>query len=237
MTTPFSPLSEDEFDELDHFLLYEVDTEEGMTMDMADGFLHAIAIGPTTLHPRQWLPKIWGTEEMMPPMDSIEQLNHMLGLVMRHFNSIIAGLEDQPREISPCWSTMTYAGDEREYDDAEGWAHGFVVGMRLCWNDWQPLLSTPQGQAWFRPIALLGEDEFSADQDELTKTPAMRAELALQIPQAVLDMHAHWLPFRRAVHERTVARSMQTKVGRNEPCPCASGKKFKKCCGAAADLH
>lgn len=21
------------------------------------------------------------------------------------------------------------------------------------------------------------------------------------------------------------------KVGRNEPCPCASGKKFKKCCG------
>ncbi len=23
-----------------------------------------------------------------------------------------------------------------------------------------------------------------------------------------------------------------TKVGRNEPCPCGSGKKFKKCCGA-----
>ncbi|MGB5261359.1 MAG: SEC-C metal-binding domain-containing protein, partial [Gammaproteobacteria bacterium] len=22
------------------------------------------------------------------------------------------------------------------------------------------------------------------------------------------------------------------KVGRNEPCPCGSGKKFKKCCGA-----
>jgi len=23
-----------------------------------------------------------------------------------------------------------------------------------------------------------------------------------------------------------------TKVGRNDPCPCGSGKKFKKCCGA-----
>ncbi|MGE3189469.1 MAG: SEC-C metal-binding domain-containing protein [Vicinamibacterales bacterium] len=21
------------------------------------------------------------------------------------------------------------------------------------------------------------------------------------------------------------------KVGRNEPCPCGSGKKYKKCCG------
>ncbi|MDT7520794.1 SEC-C metal-binding domain-containing protein [Rhodoferax sp. TBRC 17660] len=30
---------------------------------------------------------------------------------------------------------------------------------------------------------------------------------------------------------------MQPKVGRNEPCPCGSGKKFKKCCGAAANLH
>ncbi|WP_293501642.1 UPF0149 family protein [Roseateles sp.] len=189
------------------------------------------------MHPRQWLPKIWGTTEMMPPMDSIEHLNHVLGLVMRHFNGIIAGLEDHPSEITPRWSICTYDGDEQEYDDAEAWAYGFVQGMKLCWNDWQPLLSTPQGQAWFRPIALLGEDEFSADQDELTETPAMRAELAQQIPQAVLDLHAHWLPYRRAVAERTMARSMQTKVGRNEPCPCGSGKKFKKCCGAAADLH
>jgi len=25
--------------------------------------------------------------------------------------------------------------------------------------------------------------------------------------------------------------NMQKKIGRNEPCPCGSGKKFKKCCG------
>jgi uncharacterized protein len=238
MTAPFAAsLSEDEFHELDQFLLYDVDTEEVMTLDMVDGFLHALAVGPTTMYPKQWLPKIWGTKEMMPPMDSIEQLNHILGLVMRHFNSVIAGLEDDPRVISPRWSTMTYDGDEQEYDDAEVWAYGFVEGMRLCWNDWQPLLSTPQGQALFRPIALLGEDDFSVDQDELTKTPAMRSELALRIPQAVLDMHAHWLPLRLAVHQREVAKSMQPKVGRNEPCPCGSGKKFKRCCGAAGDLH
>ncbi len=27
-------------------------------------------------------------------------------------------------------------------------------------------------------------------------------------------------------------RIVTNKVGRNEPCPCGSGKKFKKCCGA-----
>ena len=29
-----------------------------------------------------------------------------------------------------------------------------------------------------------------------------------------------------------VVRS-EKKVGRNDPCPCNSGKKYKKCCGAA----
>jgi uncharacterized protein YecA (UPF0149 family) len=24
----------------------------------------------------------------------------------------------------------------------------------------------------------------------------------------------------------------RAKVGRNDPCPCGSGKKYKKCCGA-----
>jgi len=38
---------------------------------------------------------------------------------------------------------------------------------------------------------------------------------------------------------RTINRATQTapkvadkKVGRNDPCPCGSGKKYKKCCGA-----
>ena len=234
--TPFTPLSDDELQVLDDFLLYGVQNDEGMTLDMLDGYLHAIAIGPTSLMPKQWLPAVWGeTDNMMPPMESIEQLNEILGLVMRLFNSIISGLETEPREFCPYWCTREYRG--KEYDDAEGWAYGFWEGMKLCWSDWQPLLQTPQGQTWYRPIGLLGEDEFSADQDALTKTPAMRGKLALQIPDAVVAMYEYWLPHRHAVHERHVATTLQKKVGRNEPCPCGSGNKFKKCCGAAANLQ
>ena len=28
-------------------------------------------------------------------------------------------------------------------------------------------------------------------------------------------------------------QAVSTKVGRNDPCPCGSGKKYKKCCGLA----
>jgi preprotein translocase subunit SecA len=36
-----------------------------------------------------------------------------------------------------------------------------------------------------------------------------------------------------AARTKTVTRD-QPKIGRNEPCPCGSGKKYKKCCGASA---
>jgi uncharacterized protein len=33
---------------------------------------------------------------------------------------------------------------------------------------------------------------------------------------------------------RTEPRRNAPKVGRNDPCPCGSGKKYKRCCGGAA---
>ena len=33
------------------------------------------------------------------------------------------------------------------------------------------------------------------------------------------------------VHGQDPYRRETPKVGRNEPCPCGSGKKYKKCCG------
>ena len=234
----FTSLSDTELDELDHFLLYEADVEDSMTLDMLDGYLHALAIGPTTVHPQRWMPRIWGEDftGMMPPVKDIDELNHILQLITRHFNSIIANLEDPDgATIVPMWST--FKDGELERDDAEIWAYGFITGMELCAEDWAPLLETEQGQAWLRPIQLLGEDDFSPEQDALTRTQADREKLSLEIPDGVLAMYQYWQPHRRAVFEREVASTMRGKVGRNDPCPCGSGKKFKKCCGAAAELH
>lgn len=231
-----APLNDEELEELGQFLLYGVENEEGMTLDTLDGYLHAIAIGPKTIMPRQWLPKVWGENSaMMPPMDNIDQLNHIMDLVMRHHNSIIAGFEQNPPEAFPCWDVRQY--DIGEFEDAEMWAHGFTEGVQLNRDAWKPLFDTAQGQQWYRPIGLLGESEFSVDQDELTTTPQQREELAMQIEANLVNIHAFWVPLRKAIYERELSQRMRTKVGRNELCPCGSGKKFKKCCGSAGELH
>ena len=44
----------------------------------------------------------------------------------------------------------------------------------------------------------------------------------------------HWVYAGQAEPQSQTIRRETPKIGRNDPCPCGSGKKYKKCCGAAA---
>jgi uncharacterized protein len=50
------------------------------------------------------------------------------------------------------------------------------------------------------------------------------------IPDRVLTLNARRIRQRLAGQPQTPAPPF-AKVGRNDPCPCGSGKKYKKCCG------
>jgi uncharacterized protein len=90
------------------------------------------------------------------------------------------------------------------------------------------------------PILLLNfEDDTPLDELDIAKTLQYRSELTQCIPGCIAWIYRYWKPYRQAVLERTVTTQALrdgVKVGRNDPCPCGSGKKFKKCCGAAV-LH
>jgi len=49
----------------------------------------------------------------------------------------------------------------------------------------------------------------------------------------VAAVYAHFGPAREKQNAPAVAAE---KVGRNDPCPCGSGKKFKKCCGLSSSV-
>ena len=52
-----------------------------------------------------------------------------------------------------------------------------------------------------------------------------------------VDGHSHTHPEGEGHHHHApieTHRRDQPKIGRNDPCPCGSGKKYKKCCGATA---
>jgi uncharacterized protein YecA (UPF0149 family) len=51
----------------------------------------------------------------------------------------------------------------------------------------------------------------------------------VQLARYVFELHEHWAPARaRGAQAPTV--TARSRVGRNDPCPCGSGKKHKKFC-------
>jgi uncharacterized protein len=185
------------------------------------------------------LNEIWVGEEDAPEFESMAQAERMISLIMRHMNGIVYQLQADAGELELVFDSRDFEG--KQYTDAEGWAYGFMQGVKLKQREWQPLLDDVRGAEMLRPIDLLGNDEDITDEVHLlTETPAQRAVLSEQIPDSVIGIYHYWLPYRQAVVERTIATTFERahpKTGRNDPCPCGSGKKFKKCCGAAADLH
>ncbi len=229
-------LSAEELDELDGFLLSSLTSDETMMLDTLDGYLTALVVGPVALKPSQWLPPVWGPKVSdEPAFESMEQASHILDLILRHMNGIAESLRHDADAHEPIFDTVVYEGDPREYVDGEMWAHGFMTGVALCRKDWQPFFGDPDALEALRPIHLLGSDDIAPEDRSLIDTPEQREEIGKLIPACLGSIYRYWLPSGKGEIEPVIPATIrrdQPKVGRNDPCPCGSGKKFKKCCGA-----
>ena len=232
MSKPIRLLTDKELIELDAFMTKQFTHDDAMTLDALDGYFHALAIGPSTMPPSQWLPLIWGGDTLEPPVKNVTQVNRLMDLLTRHYNGVLLGLETEPPTIDPL--LYEYESDGIDYTDAQGWALGFIDGMRLNWNDWQPLLQTPQGAQWYTDILHFIQTEDLTDQpsgQQATQARLTRADITQVITNAVRGMYHYWLPQRLSIQLNLSPKKTAATLGRNELCSCGSGKKFKKCCG------
>jgi uncharacterized protein len=221
------PLSDKEFDQLDQFLLCERCAEDGMTMDSLHGYLTALVIGPEEVPLAEWLPHVWGLAQQAPEFKSDQEGKRVVGLIARFMNEIAMTLEVAPKEFEPLFCEQEIDG--QPLLDAEAWAWGFWEGVNLRAAAWAPIWSSKLAQM-VRPIRLLGAEELEAEEAALIAEPMQRHKLAIEIEYAIPQIYNYWLPQRKSAVS-TIERS-EPKIGRNDPCPCGSGKKFKKCCGA-----
>jgi uncharacterized protein len=222
---PDQPLSDKEFQELDRFLLSERVPEGAMTMDSLHGFLTAIALGPEPVPLAEWLPLVWG--EGVPEFKSDKESDRIVGLIARFMNEILITFEVAPKEFEPLYCEHEWEG--KMLIDGEAWAWGFWEGMQLRAEAWELIWDSDLAPL-MRPIYLLGADEIEEDEAKLVETPPQRHKLALEIEANLPLIHRYWMANRKPA-VGTVTRETP-KVGRNDDCPCGSGKKYKKCCGA-----
>jgi uncharacterized protein len=233
---PDLPLSDAELDELNDFLTADGMPEEAMDIAMLDGYFTAIVIGPNTLMPHQWLPAIWDESDESPMQwQSGEQMERILGLIMRMYNDRIHDLDEGIDEYDP----LIYQSDQdgRNIPIIDEWCMGFIRAIQLDPEGWQPLIAAEpeeNGGGLLTPMMLYGTEEGWDQLKDNEMLQERHQDFVDAIGPCVIGIRDYWLPYRK---EASTYRRESGKVGRNDLCPCGSGKKYKKCCGSAEKLH
>ena len=104
------------------------------------------------------------------------------------------------------------------------WARGFALGVWLSEADWEPMFKDKRAAEIVMAVSALDSDDPEAFEERIT--PKVRSEIVEDLPTILQIIAAYWRSPDRRLSRLEPIRS--TKVGRNEPCPCGSGKKFKK---------
>lgn len=220
----------EQLDLLDEFLVSDAVGEDAMTLSELDGFLAGVIVSPEMILPREWLPLVWGEED--PCFEDEQQEQAVFSAIMAHYNDV-GRLLDRGK-YDPIFDILT-AGEL----SWESWLDGLRQAMNLRLEAWIafPGIDNPDAQvrtALFSISRLYhithapSEDieplEIDPRLEELA--PDLLADCVATLYRARRDADAASPPFGRPAARRK-------KRGRNEPCPCGSGKKFKKCCGVS----
>ena len=220
------PLTPEELDELEQLLNADDAPEECMDIAMLDGFLTGVIIGPNTLLPSQWLPRIWGeTADDAAPFADDARARRIVELIMRFYNDRVYDLEEGVEEYDP----VIYQ-DQREDENVpiiDEWCVGFISAIELDSEGWKPLLeANPEAVGGLlTPMLLYGTEDGLDKLEREDPQGARHREIAAALGPCVIGIRDYWLPGRKAA---STFRREAAKVGRNDPCPCGSGRKFKK---------
>jgi uncharacterized protein len=230
------PLTEAEFERLNG-ILGRFDNKQPMNLEQLDGFLAALICGPETVRPSEYLPVICGSDMVFgDSFGSQSGLQDFLSLIMRHWNGIADALHSGDVFLP------LLLEDENGISYANDWAKGFLRGMELRRTDWAILLDDEKHGGWLVPIFALAHEN---DPDpEMRPYIAIGAEerekLIVGAAAGVTGIYRYFearrLVERQPLDNATTFRRREPKIGRNDPCPCGSGKKFKQCCGRTT-LH
>lgn len=230
-------INESDIDFVGDMLMKYGNDDSILDVSELDGFLTAIVSGPNMILPSQWLPEVWGGADHSPAWESEQEVNRFMGTVMAMMNSSASCLVDAPEEFTAMFNINQAA--EPEVIVAEEWCFGYMRGVRL--GDWPEL--PDEINTWLEAIALHGLEENFPVLEQLTleehqQTVTEIEPAARKLHKYWLDKRAHLAPGRRtSASHRPSANVLpfvraQPKIGPNAPCPCGSGKKYKKCCGA-----
>ena len=226
-----------------------------LDFEWVDGFLAAMAALPRLPEPEVWLPAMCEDAFDRAFGDPEDRAAALAALTARlkvlcdqldpeallddpdllRLDPLIAEITDEDR-LHLQEDEGLLAEEVADYRTGLVWADGVLSGVEALPDLWA--LPEDQeaaalfGQAFTQLEALQMSPTSKAWKEHLAsyypKGEPTRDELIAEACMAVQDLRLFWVDFA----PKTETRRVEATPGRNDPCPCGSGKKFKKCHGA-----
>jgi uncharacterized protein len=226
-----------------------------LDFERVDGLLCALAAGPRELPLAECLPALLGEPFERAFADPAAQAQALAALgarlaVLRHQLDPQALFEEPDflrlEPLVSAWTaeirqSLVDAG-EASAEEAEQlltgqvWAAGFLDGVRALPQLWTLPAHDEAAEVFqqsFGQIEALLLDPASEDYRQhvarsYPKAEPSRDDLLAEACMSVQDLRMYWVDFA----PKPATRRVEATPGRNDACPCGSGKKFKKCHGA-----
>jgi yecA family protein len=218
---------------LESFLASKHAPDTAMTIEAVDGYFTALAVCPNETERSEYWPALWNYDaetDAEPFYDSDEQEEYVDDLLGRYLEAIKRRIASGFRHPS-----HAFAGHEKE--EARNWAAGVLRGVVLHAQVWGDRAEIDEDCGMFMSmIYALGTGYFASGE---SLTSRYRKAFFARLPSILLSLCWGWrgvAAVRSPVGETWSStpeplRQFGRKIGRNEPCPCGSGKKYKRCCG------
>ena len=207
----------------------------GFNLEALDGYLSALVLSPEPVAPEEWQPPVWG---MPPRWDDERERGEVESLLRDQWHLAGQRVCFEGDEIPDQLALLLWLPEhpDEETDDAldvgRDWAMGFFRGVELreaAWDRWL------DDNAWvdevFTLLDQLASGEILPEDPTVAPTPIayrQRLDIIGSLPGMLADLQRHRID---ALTPREPLRRADTPE-RNAPCPCGSGRKYKKCCGA-----
>ncbi|MEI8028851.1 MAG: UPF0149 family protein [Comamonadaceae bacterium] len=253
------PLSPAEFDEIDAILdEMRKRYDETPQWEFCEGFMAALICCRRSILPSEYLPVLLaiglGGEEDEGSFADETQQQRFFELWTRRWNEVaqalnaeIDSLDDaaayQPEvmDVRGAIAALPEAERAAMTDDAmpsfgQVWALGFMFAVEAWPEEWAPPRDK-EAVKWLdgalQAMVALTEDDTEPpalsvfDESGPPSLSIKRLNAFADAVWAVYDLREMW----RNIGPRVQTVHRAVIPGRNDPCPCGSGKKYKKCCG------
>ncbi|MBN1928256.1 MAG: UPF0149 family protein [Chlorobiaceae bacterium] len=184
------PLSQDELNGLESFLVSGKTPEECMSsLEMIDGYMTALVIGPELVPQFRWIQYMLDPENTKEQIfDTPEEEAEITALLLRHASAIADQFEENPEEFLPLYEMFGYGEPEEREIAIEEWALGFILGMELSHEAWQPLFAEENTAMLAGPLFILGR----ISDDYETMSQQERDDITAMLDESIIGIHAFW---------------------------------------------